>query len=345
MSDGPSEYTGILTSDDWLCKHCNRPMRDHVCMNGFAHQEYKFVGMLRIHNESQWIAEVIESIQPLCDKIFILDDHSTDNTVEICMRYHPKVDVLPSHFSGLNESRDKNWLLDEITRRCKAEWILCIDGDEVMEPRGPEIIRQTIAAHPNTSSYVLKIAFLWNDHATWRVDRIYNDFWRPSLFRPFHEDPNKPDDRKLLSELRFMATPFGRAANGNEPNLHCSSVPQRFIHGCGLMPVRLKHYGYVKREWRVKKLDHYTSIDWKNDAEDCYRHMVQGDSVELHELPRVQQMLLAGTLTSRDVEYITNVPSDLRLVHAGPLQLAEWDENEEWKPSEWAVNQYRGTFQ
>jgi len=319
-------------------------MRDHECLAGFARTEYKMVGMMRIHNEGPWIAEVIEGIRPLCDKIFILDDHSTDDTVEVCMRYHPQVDVLPSHFTGLNERRDKNWLLDEITRRCKAEWILCIDGDEVMEPNGPEIVRSTIEAHPNTPSYVLKISFLWNDAATVRVDRIYNDFWRPSLFRPFHEDPNKPDDRKLLSELRFMATPFGRAMDGNEPNLHCSSVPQRFIHGCGLMPVRLKHYGYMSRESRVKKLDFYTNIDWKNDAEDCYRHMTQGDNVQLAELPRVQAMLAAGTLTQGDVDYLITATPDMRLVHAGPLELAPWDVDTPWVPSDWALGQYRGTF-
>lgn len=344
MSDAPFEYTGILTSDDWLCVHCARPMRDHSCLHGFARTQYKFVGMMRIHNESQWIAEVIEGIRPLCDKIYILDDHSTDNTVEICMRYHPQVEVLPSHFSGLNERRDKNWLLDEITRRCRAEWILSIDGDEVMERRGPELIKEIVELSPKTASYVLKIMFLWNDRDTVRVDRIYNDFWRPSLFRPFHEDPNKPDDRKLLAELRFMATPFGRVQDGNEPNLHCSSVPQRFIHGTGLMPVRLKHYGYMTREARVKKLDHYTAVDWKNDAEDSYRHMTQGDNVGLAELPRVQELLNRGTLTPGDVAYITDVPPDLRLVHAGPLQLAPWNEDEKWEPSEWALNQYRGTF-
>ena len=338
----PSDYTGILTSDDWLCSHCNSLRKDHTCLHGFERHTYPFVGMLRIKNESQWIAEVIESILPLCPKIFILDDHSTDNTVEICQRYYPVADVLPSPFTGLNEMRDKSWLLDEITRRCRAEWILCIDGDEVMEPRGPEIVREVVAANQNNTAYVLKIAFLWNNYETVRVDRIYNDFWRPSLFRPFHEDPDKPDDRKILGELRFMATPFGRTKDGSKPNLHCSSVPQRYIHQCGLIPVRLKHYGYVDRSSRVKKLDYYTSIDWKNPAEDCYRHMVQGDGVRLEELPRVQEMLSIGTLNQEDVDYITNVGSEQVLVHAGPLKLSPWDAMEPWEPSQWAREQYRG---
>lgn len=340
MGDITSEYTGILTCDDWLCASCNRQRKDHSCLSGFSRHTYPFVGMLRIKNESQFIAEVLESILPLCPKIYILDDHSTDNTIEICHRYHPQVEVLPSPFTGLNESRDKNWLYDEIIRRCRPEYILCIDGDEVLEQRGPEIIRETVARKPDVNSFVMKIAFIWGDRGTVRVDRIYSDFWRPSLFKPFHEQPGDVDTRTLLQEFRFMATPFGRAVGDDKPNLHCSSVPQRFIHGRQMCKVRLKHYGYMERETRVKKLDFYTSCDWKNASEDSYRHITQGDNVGAGELPKVQALVEKGILDHSDVAFITDVPGDLHLVHAGPIVLKPWDEMEEWKPSLWAVEQY-----
>lgn len=336
----PFEYTGILTSDDWLCSSCNRQRKDHSCLSGFSRHTYPFVGMLRIKNESQWIAEVLESILPLCQKVYILDDHSTDNTIEICHRYHPQVEVLPSPFTGLNEQRDKNWLYDEIIRRCRPEWILCIDGDEVMEKAGPGIIRETIQRKPGVDSFVLKIAFMWGDRDTVRVDRIYSDFWRPSLFKPFHEDPEVPDSRTLLKELRFMVTPFGRVVGDDQPNLHCSSVPQRFIHGRQMCKVRLKHYGYMEREQRVKKLDWYTSCDWKNAAEDSYRHMTQGDNVHLSELPKVRMLVENGVLEESDVAYITDVPKESFLIHAGPLVVKPWDETEEWTPTQWAIEQY-----
>jgi glycosyltransferase involved in cell wall biosynthesis len=47
----------------------------------------RFVGMLRVKNEQRWIARVIESILPLCEYVYILDDHSTDGTPEICSSY------------------------------------------------------------------------------------------------------------------------------------------------------------------------------------------------------------------------------------------------------------------
>lgn len=294
--------------------------------------------MLRIKNEGRWIREVIESILPLCDHVFVMDDHSTDDTVAICESFS-QVTVFNSPFAGINEARDKNWLYDRITAECEAKWILCIDGDEVLEKSGPRIIRDTCAG-ATQNALALQIAFIWDNHNTVRTDRIYRDFWRPSLFRPFYDTPGVPDSRTILSELRFMSTPFGRSVGNNKPNLHCSSVPQRFIHGRGLCPARLKHYGYLHREDRIRKLDFYTSIDWKNAAEDCYRHMCQGDSPRLDEMPRIQQKVAEGTLTMADVNFLTDVSAQSRLVHAGPMNLEPWSEDLHWPVSDWARQQH-----
>lgn len=376
-------YETIAAPQDWLCTHCGRPRSAHTCLEGFAHQKLDFVAMTRVRNEERWICAVLESIRPLCAKVFLMDDHSTDRTVEYAERFQPMVTVLHSPFTGLNESRDKNWLYDQIILRCEPEWILCIDGDEVLEANGPAIIRELCAANdillpvpafgeiratpqgpvtwngwrwafPETimidrpselhwyarSAFSLPIAFMWDSRETVRVDRIYGDFWRPSLFRPFIPDVNKPDDMKVAQEFRFKSTPFGRHVNSDQPNLHCSSVPQRRIHGRGLCPARLKHYGYMYREDRVRKLDYYTSIDWKNDSEGEYRHMVAGDMVELAELPRVQELQRGGILTDADVNRLLDAPADARLLHAGPRVIEPFDESRPWPVSDWAKGQH-----
>jgi len=335
MSVAPSEYSGIVTCDDWLCATCGRERRAHLGpeMQEFHREEIEFAGMLRVHNEARWIREVLESIRPLCELTFVLDDHSTDDTVAICEAV-PGVTVFRSPFHGLNESRDKNWLYDEIIRRCAPQWILCVDGDEVLEYRGPQIIREHCASAA-VNAFALKIEFLWNAPTTVRTDRIYGDFWRPSLFRPQHEVPGSEDTRTLLTEFRFMSTPFGRHVNSDKPNLHCSSVPQRLLHGFKYLPARLKHYGYMERSSRVRKLDYYTSIDWLNSAEDCYRHMCQGDNPSVTELPKIQAMLDRRVLSLQDVRYITEVPPEAKLVHAGPIQLSPWNDGP-WEVSQWA---------
>jgi hypothetical protein len=92
----------------------------------------------------------------------------------------------------------------------------------------------------------------------------------------------------------------------------------------------------MRREWRVAKLDYYTSIDWKNDAEDWYRHMTQGDYPQLAELPRIMALMEKGILTAADINRLTIIsPSDV-LMHAGPLELAAWNEGGRWRMSAWA---------
>jgi hypothetical protein len=334
--DALSEYAEILTHDDWLCG-CGARRIDHT--HDFQRREYEFVAMLRVRNEARWIEEVIRSTFHLCDRVFVLDDHSTDGTPDICRRIDPLVTVFDSPFKGLNESRDKNWLYDRIIEACKPEWILCIDGDEALEGPAGEYIRKDIAQHPEVDAWALKIEYLWDKPHLTRADRIYGDFWRPSLFRPFHEVPGVPDSAKLLREFRFQSTPFGRHVNNDKPNLHCSSVPQRRIHNFKRIRARLKHYGYMERAWRIQKLDYYTSIDWCNVAEDSYRHMCQGDLPKLEELPRVKKMLEWGTITQADVDFIVNVRRDDKLVHAGPLDVRELQEGKPWEMSAWARQQ------
>lgn len=336
-----TEYTGITTCDDWRC-HCGVRRADHT--HDFRRDQFQFVAMLRVHNEQRWIEEVVTSTLQLCGRVFVMDDHSTDHTMEILQRVKmrligERLVIIPSPFEGLNESRDKNWLYDQIIANCKPEWILCIDGDEVLEGPAAEAIRRTIAAYPDVQSWALKIEFLWDKPDQVRVDRIYGDFWRPSLFRAFHETPGVPDSRLLLQEFRFQSTPFGRHIAGDKPNLHCSSVPQRLIHGFKRISARLKHYGYMQRSWRIRKLDYYTSIDWENQAEDCYRHMCQGDSPQLIEIPKTRALMEDGILTEQQVRRLLDVPATATLMHAGPLQLAEWQEGAPWRMSDWALQQ------
>lgn len=336
-------YTDHVTPDHWLCSNCGAIRGNHIfheaeTLEGvvlkperilcppdgdkpFTRETHQFVGMSRVKNESRDMREVLEAALPLCSRIFVMDDHSTDDTVAICESFGDRVTVFPSPFEGFNEARDKNWLLDQILRQCDPEWILCVDGDEVLEKRGADIIREHVAQNQDQWSYSLKIVFLWNDRNTARVDRIYDHFWRPSLFRPFIPRPGVPDDLKLASEFRFMATPFGRQNGKDSPNLHCSSVPQRLLHGCQRLPARLKHYGYLEREQRVAKLDRYNAIDWRDLAEDCYRHMCAGDNPRPEELPRVLELVRQGVLTTEDLRHITDAPADAYLVHAGPVEF------------------------
>ena len=210
------------------------------------------IGMLRVKNESRWIESVLRSIQPVCSEIFVLDDHSTDPTAYQCAHMGAKVWASP--FQGLDETRDKNWLLDQI-RPLKPDWILSIDGDEELEPTGPDQIRELVK-DPNIWAYAFRILYLWDSPNQIRVDGIYGKFARESLFR--------------LTDDRFLST-----TNGG--NFHCGNAPRRLARAAKRSGVQLLHYGYMHRADRLRKYEWYNAKDPNNRAEDMYSHMVIGD--------------------------------------------------------------------
>jgi glycosyltransferase involved in cell wall biosynthesis len=231
----------------------------------------KIAAMLRIRNEERWIVEVIASLLPIAERIFVLDDHSTDGTRELC-RGFAEVELHESPFEGLDETRDKNHLLDKILPH-DPEWVICVDGDEVLESNGAAKIRD-LACRP-AAAYSFRVLYLWDTPQTVRMDGVYGRFYRPSMFR-LHAN----------RKARFRTTTAGG-------NLHCSSVPQEHLPLSARTDVALLHYGYIDRDMRLRKYEYYNRVDPGNDNEDRYRHIVQGD---IEAVPSFVPLRHAGPL-------------------------------------------------
>lgn len=217
----------------------------------------KCVGLLRVKNEARWIKRVLTSIVPVCAAIFLLDDHSEDETAALAASADPRVTVLHSPFEGIDEARDKNWLLSEAARE-DPDWALVIDGDEVLQ-NGEQLGAQM--AQTSAAYLVIPILYLWNDEQTVRTDGIYGRFRRASAFR-VSSDPVCRTWRNWRSSAK----------------LHCAGVPDAILSRRGeLAHSRLLHYGYIDAELRRKKFEFYNQVDPANDEEDGYRHVIQGD--------------------------------------------------------------------
>ena len=233
------------------------------------------VGMMRVKNEDRWIERVATSILPACNRLIIFDDHSTDRTVEICRGLGSKVEVIESPYAGLDEARDKNYLLAR-AGSLAPEWILHIDGDEEMEPGGCEEIAHLITRPDGPDAYQFQILYLWDREDQIRVDRWYKDFRRPSLFRA-----------RRGQQFR----------SNNGAGFHCGNIPSG-MNSCGNCGVRLRHYGYMMREDRIRKYEWYNAPDKQPvpPVEDGYRHMVVGDL-----FPATSAFRWAGPLELRDL--------------------------------------------
>jgi hypothetical protein len=220
-----------------------------------------------------------------------MDDHSADATAEIAKASGAV--VFESPFTGLDEGRDKTWLVEQIAKdQEQGSWVLMIDGDEILEQNGEAKIRQAIAARPNARSFRMHVIYLWNDRNTIRTDGVYSHRNRPSLFR-------------LLGNCSFKRTGFAG-------NLHPGCAPAACYPPESTPAANLIHLGYMAQEDRIGKWKYYNSIDPRNVAEGfdparpemgSYPHMVQGD--------------------------VPEVPADARLKHAGPLKLETFSERAE----------------
>src|SRR3990172_3235524 len=92
------------------------------------------VAALRVKNEGRWLREVLEAVQ-WTKAIYLMDDHSSDDTREIALSCGAI--VMESPFDSFDEARDKEYLVRKIADHHRVgTWVLMQDGDEVLEPTG-----------------------------------------------------------------------------------------------------------------------------------------------------------------------------------------------------------------
>lgn len=86
----------------------------------------------RVRNESLILEDTLRHYLARVDHIFLYDDASTDNTVEIAMSFD-NVTVTTGHEwrkdRDMEETRHRRLMLSQV-RRAGYEWCLCFDADE-----------------------------------------------------------------------------------------------------------------------------------------------------------------------------------------------------------------------
>lgn len=254
------------------------------------------IGMMRVKNEARWIERSIASILAVCDRVMVMDDHSDDGTPFLCASL-PGVDVFDSPFADLNETRDKNWLL---SRAPAADWILCIDGDEMLAPAGVPLLRAAMQGPARSIS--MRIPYLWDDEQHIRTDGVYGEFRRHSAFRP--------------GPYAYTSTTAG--------GFHCGNVPRKTMDHAVTIPAQLLHFGYLHAQDRARKYSWYNAQDPGNYIEDQYRHVAAGLSTPHEQLVATQKRMRfeAALPELKSAEVIPPAPlASERTLHAGPLRL------------------------
>lgn len=267
----------------------------------------KIVGMLRVKNGGEILKRVVESVARMVDEIVVFDDHSTDETEQICKSCSKVVNYYKSEHTEFNEARDRNKVL-QMAKDRTPDWIFSFDADE---ESSEELINniQKIVNNPNPEIklYCFQICHLWNtgdikNNTHHRSDGLWNFFSQGRLFK---NEPNQ--------EIKV-----------NEEGLHSGSTPYFSQENMMVTHYRIRHYGNADPSQRLKKYMWYTRTDKNKD-----RNAILGGWYEWYR--KLYQQIEKDKPENQGKELGEYVMKDSdmyrHIVNENTLVLTEWKEN------------------
>ena len=196
----------------------------------------KLVAMLRVKNGILFVDDWLRHIGPLVDEIVVVDNGSTDGTVER-LRAHPQVVAL-EQTEGFQEGRDKR-LAYELARQRQPEWMLWLDIDEWFEDRCTRAVLERMMASPTITRY---------------------------FFRRFHFHKDAYSFEARFDKLCSIAVP-DRVLWREQPGgyfldvlIHCPAV-LGITGRKKISSLRLKHYGALDSVYLQRKTEIYLAVD------------------------------------------------------------------------------------
>lgn len=200
------------------------------------------LSMIMKNEGDRYLRRVLESAKQYITDAVIIDDASSDNSVMICEEV---LQGIPLHlvknsvskFSNEVELRQQQWAE---TIKTNPEWILNLDADEIFEDSFKNAVKGLIAAKDVDAYYF----------------RLY-DFWDENHYREDHYWQAHHHYRPFL--VRYKP---GMQYEWKNTAQHCGRFPCNISAlSYSLSPLRLKHYGWAKKEDRIAKYERYKKLD------------------------------------------------------------------------------------
>lgn len=207
------------------------------------HENHKLTLTMVVKNESsRFLRQVLEEHRKYIDEAVIIDDGSSDGTIDLCYEVLDGIPVrmiqnVVSKFSNEIDLRKQQW--EEVVKS-NPDWILNLDADEIFEPRFAQEIRPLLRT-ADVDLFCFRLFDFWNkDH--YREDL----YWKAHFnYRPFLV--------RYKKDFEFQ---------WKETAQHCGRLPENiFTLPHSLSDLRLKHLGWSRPEYRLDKYLRYTTLD------------------------------------------------------------------------------------
>lgn len=196
-----------------------------------------------VKNEGKrYLRRALESAREYIDDAVIIDDGSTDDTIEIIKEVlkdipFTLIENKYSKFSNEIELRKQQWFE---TIETNPDWILFLDADEIFENKFKDDVREMMK-NIEVDGYIFRLYDFWDeDH--YRDDNLWcaHNTYRLFMIR-------------YQKNFRYLFT---------ETAQHCGRMPANCMKlSYALSNLRLKHYGWAKLEDRLNKYQRYMQLD------------------------------------------------------------------------------------
>lgn len=187
------------------------------------------------HNEAANIGAALDSVS-WADEIIVVDSNSTDATVGIAKTRATRVEV--REWAGY--SAQKNLAADLATN----DWILSLDADERVTPALAEEIQELMKRGPDAKGYRVS-------RVTWYLGRwLHSTDWYPDYqLRLYDRRCGRWNGRRVHESFELRGTP-------------------------GRLRRHLEHFAYRDVSDHVTSIDHYTTLQAEQWAEEGRRTSV-----------------------------------------------------------------------
>jgi glycosyltransferase involved in cell wall biosynthesis len=98
-------------------------------------------------NQGYPFVKAIAQALPVCDEMLVGDGESTDGTLEVLKRLeqlNPKIRVYVDPWPGKGFAHDLRWATNTLMQKCKGEYVLYIQANEVIHEKSWEYLRSTL---------------------------------------------------------------------------------------------------------------------------------------------------------------------------------------------------------
>ncbi len=208
-----------------------------------------------VHNEGdRYLKPVLEHAKKYITNAVIIDDASTDNTIEVCKKALEGIPLtlIENKKSLFSNEVNLRKLQFEETIKTNPDWILVLDADEIFEDKFKDEVKELIA-NENADAYYFRLYDFWDEN-NYREDQYWSAHmsYRPFLIR------YKP-------EIQYT---------WKETAQHCGRLPLNINeYPVSISHLRLKHYGWAREDDRKSKYERYQTLDpdakygWKEQYE------------------------------------------------------------------------------